>query len=81
MFHVVFRILLLVIYIRDVKSYQIRHPDVRVRYPDTSGCSYRICPIYHFFTGGGGVQMSEEANTIHYVRPYCSIYVIFVKIM
>ena len=32
---------------RDVKSCQIRHPDVRVKYPaDTSGCSYHI--MYHF---------------------------------
>ena len=28
---------------RDVKSCQIRHPDARIRYPGTSGCSHRIC--------------------------------------
>ena len=28
--------------IRDVKSCQIRHPEVRIRYPDTSGGSHRI---------------------------------------
>ena len=34
-------------FFRDVKSCQIRHPDVRIRYPDTSGCSHRICqPIF-----------------------------------
>ena len=28
--------------IRDVKSCQIRHPEVRIRYPDTSEGSHRI---------------------------------------
>ena len=27
---------------RDVKSCQIRHPEVRIRYPDTSEGSHRI---------------------------------------
>ena len=27
---------------RGVKLCQIRYPDVRIKYPDTSGCSHRI---------------------------------------
>ena len=30
------------IFIRDVKSCQIRHPEVRIKYPDTSEGSHRI---------------------------------------
>ena len=52
--------------IRDVKSSQIRHPDVRIRYPDTSGCSHHIC---------------QTIFCIVYVRAYCSIYVKIVLIM
>ena len=35
--------LLSIIARRDVKSSQIIHPDVRIRFPDTSGCSHHIC--------------------------------------
>ena len=50
------------LFCRDVKSCQIRHPKVRIRYPDTSGRSHRIY------------------ETMVYVRTYCSIYAIFVRI-
>ena len=33
----------IMVFSRDVKSCKIRHPDIRIRYPDTSECSHRIC--------------------------------------
>ena len=42
-----------------------RHQDVRIRYPDTSGCSHRMSAHYR----------------IVYIRAYCSSYVKIVLIM
>ena len=43
---------------RDVKLCQIRHSDVQVRYPDTSGCSFvsymSYIPFFILVGGGGG---------------------------
>ena len=54
---------------RDVKSCQIRHPEVRIRYPDTSERSHRIASY---------VLVNV---CMVYVRPYCRIYDIFETIM
>ena len=51
-----------VVYIRVVKSCQIRHPEVWIRYPDTSERSHRIASY---------VLVNI---CIVYARPYCSIY-------
>ena len=54
---------------RDVKSCQIRHPEVRIRYPDTSERSHHIASY---------VLVNV---CMVYVRPYCNIYDIFATIM
>ena len=52
---------------RDVKSCQIRHPEVQIRYPDTSERSHRIASYVIV-----NVCMV-------YFRPYCSIYDFFLN--
>ena len=47
--------------IRDVKSCKIRHPEVRIKYPDTSEGSHRI------------TSYIWDHVCMVYVRPYCSI--------
>ena len=54
---------------RDVKSCQIRHPEVQIRYPDTFERSHRIASY---------VLVND---CMVYVGPYCSIYDIFETIM
>ena len=49
------------VFTRDVKSCQIRHPEVRMRYPDTSEGSHRIASYIW------------DHVCMVYLRPYCSI--------
>ena len=66
--------------IKDVvNSCQIRHPDVGIRYPDTSGCSHRIRSTHYYqatITELGTFDINETSCKLEtiYLHAYNFIY-------